>query len=195
MQRQLELIQKELADQTTLFERGLAQASRVLALQREDANLEGSLGELIAGEAQAAGRITEIEIEILKLDSRRREEAITQLRDLQYRELELAENRRALKEQLKRQDIRAPVSGIVYGLQFQTPRSVIRPADPVMYIVPQDRPLVIAAQVQPTDIDQLYVGQQAVLRFTALDQRLTPELFGTVTHISADAFAEENTGA
>ena len=86
------------------------------------------------------------------------------------------------------------MSGVVYGMTVQTPRSVIRPADPVLYLVPQDRPLVIAAQVAPTDIDQIFVGQAVSLRLPALDQRQTPELFGTVTLVSADAFEDRNTG-
>lgn len=188
--RQIQLIQKELISQQTLLDRGLAQASTVLALQRAAANLDGTLGELIASEAQAEGRITEIDIEILKLDTRQREEAITRLRDLQYRELELAEQRRSLIEQLERLDISAPVSGIIYGMQVHTPRSVIRAADPVLYLVPQDRPLVIAARVETIHIDKIFVGQSVTLRFSALDQRLTPELYGTVTLISADAFED-----
>ncbi len=192
--RQLELIETELSDQQSLLDRGLAQASRVLALQREQADLSGRVGELRASKAQAEGRITEFEIERLKLETRRREEAISQLRDLQYRERELAEERRALRERLSRLEITAPVGGIVYGLQVFTPRSVIRAADPVMYIVPQDRPLIITAQVPPVDIDQLHVGQEVTLRFSALDQRRTPELFGTVTQISADAFSDDERG-
>lgn len=190
---QLELIAEELKNQTTLLERGLAQAGTVLNLRRTEADLSGTLGELIATEAQARGRITEIDIEILKLGTRRREEAITQLRDLRYRELELAENRRTLLERLDRLDITAPVSGIVYDLQVHTPRSVIRAAEPVLYLVPQDRPLVIAAQVELTDIDQIFLGQEVTLRFSALDQRNTPDLFGTVMQVSADAFEDEAT--
>lgn len=191
LRSQLELIKEELESQQSLLDKGLAQAARVLSLRRTQADLEGSLGELIAAEAQQQGRITEIDIEILKLDTRQREEAITRLRDLQYRELELAEQRRSLQEQLSRLDIKAPVSGIVYGLQVHTPRSVIRPADPVLFLVPQDRPLVIAARVEPIHIDQLFVGQSVVLRFSALDQRQTPELMGRVTQVSADAFQDE----
>lgn len=190
--RQQELIVKELADQQSLLDRGLAQASRVSALQREEANLLGRVGELSASEAQAAEQITEIEIEVLTLDTTRREEAITRLRDLQFNELELSERQRTLTRQLDRLDIRAPLSGIVYGLQVFAERSVIRPADPVMFLVPQDRPLVIAAQVQLTDVDQIYVGQEATMRFSAFDQRRTPELFGTVTLISADAFQDDS---
>ncbi|MEX0338037.1 MAG: HlyD family type I secretion periplasmic adaptor subunit [Arenibacterium sp.] len=190
--RQIELIEEELENQQSLLDRGLAQAGTVLNLQRTFANLEGTLGELTASEAQAEGRITELDIEILKLDTRQREEAITRLRDLQFRELELAEQRRSLIERLDRLDLKAPVSGIVYGLQVHTPRSVIRPAEPVLYLVPQDRPLVIAARVEPIHIDQIFVGQSVSLRFSALDQRQTPELAGIVTQVSADAFEDAN---
>ncbi|MFT4961024.1 MAG: HlyD family secretion protein [Paracoccaceae bacterium] len=195
MLRQIQLIQKELISQQTLLDRGLAQASTVLALQRAAANLDGTLGELIASEAQAEGRITEIDIEVLKLGTGRREEAISRLRDLQYRELELAEQRRSLIDQLERLDISAPVSGIIYGMQVHTPRSVIRAADPVLYLVPQDRPLVIAARVETIHIDKIFVGQTVILRFSALDQRLTPEMFGTVKQVSADAFEDANNQA
>ncbi|OBY28635.1 HlyD family type I secretion periplasmic adaptor subunit [Leisingera sp. JC1] len=191
---QLDLIGEELGNQQSLLDRGLAQAATVLNLRRTQASLDGQLGELVASEAQAEGRITEIDIEILKLGTGQREEAITRLRDLRYQELELAETRRSLQQRLARLDITAPVSGVVYGLQVQTPRSVIRPADPVLYLVPQDRPLVIAAQVAPTDIDQLYTGQEVTVRFSALDQRSTPELFGQVTQVSADAFEDQGSG-
>lgn len=191
---QLDLIEQELVNQQALLEKGLTQASQVLNLQRNEASLEGRLGELIASEAQSAGRITELETQISSLDTTRREEAITSLRDLRYRELELKERRHNLKSRLSRLDITAPVSGVIYGLAVKTPRSVISPAEPVLYLVPQDRPLIIAAQARPTDIDQIYVGQQVSLRFPALDRHSTPEIFGTVTLVSADAFEERNSG-
>ncbi len=191
IEAQRALILEELEDQQSLLDRGLAQASRVLALQRDEANLLGRIGELTASAAQAGERMTEIDIQILGLSTTQREDAITQLRDLQFNELELSERRRTLRQQLDRLDIRAPVSGIVYGLQVFAPKSVIRPAEPVMFLVPQDRPLVIATQVQPTDIDQIFVGQDVTLRFSAFDQRRTPELSGSVTLVSADAFQDE----
>ena len=191
---QLELIQEELANQQSLLDRGLAQAATVLNLQREAARLNGELGELAASKAQAEGRITEIDIERIKLGTRTREEAITRLRDLRYRELELIEQRNAIRGELDRMDIRAPVSGIVYGMQVRTPRSVVRAAEPLMYLVPQDRPLVIAARVDLIHIDQLVSGQEVTLRLSALDQRNTPELYGEVIQISADAFEDDVTG-
>ncbi|MBA85635.1 HlyD family type I secretion periplasmic adaptor subunit [Thalassobius sp. S69A] len=192
---QLDLIQEELASQRTLLEKGLAQAARVLSLQREEAKLAGQVGQLASERAQAEGRITEIELEILKKDTLRREEALTTLRDLQYRELESAENRRATLQKLQRLNLRAPVSGVVYGLQFFAPRSVIKPADPVLFLVPQDRPLVVAAQVPPIHVDQIFLGQDVTLRFSTFDQRDTPELFGKVAQISADAFTDQATQA
>ncbi|MEJ6747803.1 MAG: HlyD family type I secretion periplasmic adaptor subunit [Yoonia sp.] len=190
---QSDLIQQELTDQQTLLRQQLIQASRVLALQRQEANLLGRVGELTASEAQATERRTEIEIQILTLASTRREEAITRLRDLQYNELELSERSRTLRQRLGRLDLRAPLSGIVYGMQVFAEKSVISGAEPVMFLVPQDRPLVIATKVQPTDIDQIHLGQDVTLRFSAFDQRRTPELMGTVTLVSADIFLDDAT--
>ena len=188
------LISQELGDQQKLLDQKLVQASRVMGLQREEANLLGRVGELTASAAQAAERMTEIDIQVLTLTTTRREESITRLRDLQYNELELSERRRTLVRQLDRLDIRAPVSGVVYGLQVFAEQSVIRPADPVMFLVPQDRPLVIATKVRPVDIDQIHLGQDVILRFSAFDQRRTPELHGKVTLVSADIFQDEATG-
>lgn len=190
---QLELIDEELTDQQSLLDRGLAQSARVLALRREKAGLSGTIGELTASRAEALGRMTEIDIEILKLETSRREEAITRMRDLQYNLVELIERRQSLRQRLARMEITAPASGIVYGMVVNTPRSVVRPADPVAYIVPQDRPLVIATRVEPIHVDEVHVGQDVVLRFSAFSSRTTPEMQGVVAKISADAFTDERT--
>ncbi|GAB4386174.1 HlyD family type I secretion periplasmic adaptor subunit [Albidovulum sp.] len=188
---QKRLIAAELADLRSLLDRGLTQAGRVLALEREQARLEGIAGELDASRAEAEGRITEIDIEILKRGAARREEANSQLRDLGYRELELAERRRSLKERIDRLDLRAPVGGVVHAMTVTTPRSVIRAADPVLYIVPQDRPLVIASRISPIHIDEVRIGQEVTLRFAAFDSRTTPELLGQVSRVSPDALVDE----
>jgi len=191
---QLVLIQEELIDQKTLLASGLAQKSRLLALQREEASLSGRIGELVAAAAEAEGRITEIDIQILSLRNQRREQAITELRDIRTREFELAEQRLALLDRIERLDIRAPLSGVVYDLRVFAERSVIRPADPLLFLIPQDRPLIITTRIQPTNIDQVFPGQEVSLRFSALDARTTPQLIGTVTQISADAFIDDQRG-
>lgn len=188
---QLDLITLEMADQQALLDKGLAQSSRVLALQREEARLRGDVGDLTAQRAQAEGRATEVELEILRLAAARREEANTQLRDLGPQALELAERRRALIERITRLEVRAPVSGIVLGLTVTGLQSVIRPADPVLYLIPQDRPLVIAAQISPTSIDEVYAGQPVKLVFSAFSSRTTPEMNGRVATVSADALTDQ----
>ena len=194
LERQSELIGQELGDQQSLLDRGLAQASRVLGLQREDASIEGTRGELAASRAEAEGRITEIDLELLGIDTQLREEAITELRDIRAEELELTEQRRGQLAQQDRLVVRAPVSGIVYGMTVFGAGSVVRPAEPVLYIVPQDRPLVIAARVDPIHVDNVYPGQSARLRLSAFDARTTPELDGQVVAVSADAFDDERSG-
>lgn len=195
LKQQLGLIEKELDDQKSLLEKGLAQSSRVLQLEREASRLQGSVGELQASRAQAEGRATEVELEVLRLAAVRREEANTELRDLEAKILELTERRRALSEQVARLEIRAPVSGLVLSMQVTTPRSVIRPAEPLMYLIPQDRPLVINTQVATIHIDEVHVGQRVRLVFPAFSSRTTPELYGHVETISADALVDERTNA
>jgi len=191
---QLGLIEEEIEDQRELRERGLAQVSRLLALQREEAGLLGRMGELAASVAEYRGRQTEIDIEILKLSTTRREEAIATLRDVQAQEAELRQEVRALTERLNRLDIKAPVSGIVYGLAVFAERAVIRPAEQVLFIVPQDRPLIITSRIDPINVDEVFVGQPVSLRFSAFDMSTTPELGGTVVTISPDAFTDDATG-
>lgn len=195
MQTQLSLVRQELEDQQALLKKGLTQASRVSELQRQEADMMGRAGELTAAKAEAAQRVTEIDLEVLRLAAERREDASTQLRDIGSKELELVERRRALSEQTDRLAVRAPVSGVVLGLAVTTPRAVVRPADPLLYIIPQDRPLVIEVQIPPIHIDEVRVGQEVRLVFPAFSSRTTPEMFGLVSVVSADAFNDQKTGA
>lgn len=195
VKQQLVLIKEELTDQQSLLDKGLAQSSRVLALQREEAQLMGQMGDLESSKAQAEGRVTETDIEILRLAAARREEASSQLRDLGPQALEMVEQRRSLIERIQRLDIRAPVSGIVLGLAVTTPRSVIRAAEPILYIIPQDRPLVITVQIPPIHVDEVNAGQLVRLTFPSFPSRTTQDVFGHVTTVSADALTDQNTQA
>ncbi len=194
LSKQLEILREELDSQQALLDKGLTQATKVLALRREEASTLGRLGNLAALRAESEGKITEIRIQILQLASQRREQAITELRDLGYKELEQREQLRALDQKLERMDIRAPVSGVVHALKVFGERAVIRPADPLLYLIPQDRPLVISAQIRPINVDEVFVGQEVAVRFSAFDTRTTPELFGRVTSVSPDTFTDDVTG-
>ncbi len=192
---QARLLAEELADQEALLASGLTQASRVSALKREAASFGGRIGALNAEIAQSRARLAEIEIERLKLATSLREEAITALRELQPREIELRQNRLSLLEVVDRLTLRAPRAGVVYGLAVHTTRAVVQPAEPIMYIIPQDEPLIIRTQIPTQHIDQIRLGQPATLRFSTFDQRTTPEVFGTVANVSPDVFVDERTGA
>ena len=191
---QLDFVNQELADLKELQKKGLAQASRVLALERENARLLGQRGELIANVARLKGQISEIEIQLLGLESGRREEAITELRDLEYREYELREQRNSLLERISRLDIVAPRPGRVIGMTIFALRSVVQPAEPLLYVVPSDVNLVAEAQIEVQNIDSIYPGQPARLRFSAFSMRTTPDVAGTVLKVSPDAFEDERTG-
>lgn len=191
---QVELIQRELEDQENLLERGLTQASRVSALQREEASLLGEIGRLESSVARLEGEISSTEIRIVELKATRREEAITELRDVQARVVELAERRLSLNERLSRLDIRSPVAGTVYDSQVFALQSVVQPGEPMLYVVPQDTPLLVAARVDALHVDQLHRGQDVALRFPAFNQRETPELEGQVINVSADTFTDESSG-
>ncbi len=192
---QQKLIAKELADSQILFDQGLALASRMSALQREDARLRGEIGKLTATIAQLRGQISGINIEILKLTSTRQEEAIASLRDLEHTRIELSQRRLSTLETLSRLEVRAPVSGIIYGTRVFALKSVIQAAEPIMYVIPQDQVLLVNARIEAIHIDQVHPGQDVTLRFVAFDQRNTPEISGRVSKLSADVFTDEATGA
>lgn len=194
LKTQLGLIADELKDQDQLLQRGLTQASRVSALQREQASLTGEIGRLEATVARLRGQIASTEIQIVELQATRREEALTELRDVEARVVELSEQRLSLKERMSRLDIRAPVAGTVYDSQVFALQSVIQPGEPMMYVVPQDTPLIVAARVDALHVDQLHRGQEVALRFPAFNQQETPELEGRVINVSADTFTDEQTG-
>ena len=191
---QTELIGQELTDKEKLLKSKHIRVSEVLALKREQSRLAGQAGELRARVGQLKGQITEAEIEQSRLATSRLEEAIAESRELGFRELEQKQRQASLQEQLARLDIRAPKSGTVIENTVFALKSVIRPADPIMYIVPNDTDLIIEARVEPTDIDVIHVGQDATLRLSALNSRTTPELFGEVVTKSADVSTDEQTG-
>jgi len=191
---QLALIDEELAVQQSLLDRGLAPQATVLALRREGARLAGEIGELTAVRARLEDQLAEIELQSSGLLAQRRETAMEELREIAPIALELAEKRRALLGRIDRLDLRAPVSGVVFGLQVSTLRAVLRPAEPVLSIVPQDSPLLVAARLSPRDIKAVSLGQMAELVLSAGGSAEPPRFTGHVALISADAMTDQATG-
>jgi HlyD family secretion protein len=194
VEEQVDLISQELEAQETLMKQGLTQLTRVLALRRELAQLRGTLGATEASIAENRARIVEIDLEKLKLETSQREDAIAELREIEFREIELRSRRHALGEEIARLDVRAPVAGVVYGSTAETLRGVVRAAEPILYIVPQDISLIVRAHIDAAKIDQVHVGQAATLHFSAFDSQTTPVIDGKVSRVSADIFTDERTG-
>jgi HlyD family secretion protein len=193
--RETELIGQELEGVRDLWRKNLVQIQRVTALERDAARLEGERGQLIASTAQAKGKISEIELQILQIDQDLRSEVAKDLREVQGKIAELVERKVAAQDQLKRIDIRAPQNGMVHQSTVHTVGGVITPGEAIMLIVPEADALTVEAKLAPQDIDQVRVGQTAALRFSAFNQGTTPELDGVVSRVSADLTTDQRTGA
>lgn len=194
LEEQLEIVDDDIDRQQPLLERGLIQQEPILRLRRDGAQLRGSLGEVEARRAEAAERIIETELAIIQLATTRREEAITELREVRAAEEEVRQQLTDLDRRLADLELRAPVSGRIMELQVFGAQSVVRPAEPIAYLVPEVSDLVITAELPAQHVDQVYVGQGVSLSFPGLDLRTIPNLQGEVAQLSADAFTDERTG-
>ena len=192
--RQTELIAEELAAKRRLVDQGAMQRSVLLALERTVTNLQGQAGANDAAIARAGGKIAEYEILILQIGARRIEEAEEQAREAQARENEVREQLASVRQRLGRLDVHAPVAGEVFGLTVFAAGEVVRPGEPILHIVPAGADLVVRAQLDPIDVDQVYPGQSATLRFSAFPARTTSEFTGSVKRISPDAVRDAETG-
>lgn len=186
--KELDWIRQELVGVHELWRKNLVQFTKVVQLERDAARIAGERGALVASIAQT-------ELKILQVDEDMRQEVGKDMADIRAKTSELAEKRVAAEDKLKRVDIRAPQSGVVHQLNVHTVGGVIAPpsvsAEPIMLIVPEADNLIVEAKVQPKDVDQLHVGQLATLRFSAFNQRTTPELNGVLSMVSADVAVDQ----
>ncbi|MCC6777453.1 MAG: HlyD family type I secretion periplasmic adaptor subunit [Hyphomicrobiales bacterium] len=191
---QVDWINKELVGVNNLWQKKLIPYTRVSSLERDKERLDGERGQLIAATAQAKGKVVEIELQIQQIDQDMRSEVGKDLADIRTKMAELGEKRIAAEDVLRRLEIRAPLDGLVHQQTVHTLGGVVGPAEVMMLIVPGEDALEIEARIQPQDIDQIRVGQQVLLRFSAFNQRTTPELNGEVARISADVSEDQKTG-
>ncbi len=193
-ERQLELIREELAGTRELHEKGYAPKTRVLALERKAASIEGESGELIADIARTRQAIGEAKLQIAQLQKERLAEATTELRDVQTRLGEVEPRLRWAEETLSRTELAAPEAGYVLGLTAFTVGGVIASGERVLDIVPADSALIIEARIQPSDIDDVYAGMPAEVQLTAYKRRVVPTVDGVLTWVSADRLTDDRSG-
>jgi HlyD family secretion protein/epimerase transport system membrane fusion protein len=190
----LRLIEEEIADTRSLFERGLAPRPRLLALQREEASIREQRAANRAAIARAEQSIGEAEVTLLAADAQRLDQVSTELNEVQAQLSEVNERLLASEDVLERTVIRAPISGTVVNLRLKTEGGVIRPGEPVLDIVPEDEALIITARLSPIDVDLVTIGQTAAVNLSALPQQSLPRIEGEVIGLSADTLLDEQTG-
>ena len=192
--RQAAFIARELEGKRSLFQQGLLPLDQLLELEREAARLDGQAGDIEARSAGAWGRIAEIEIEILQIGATRIEEAEGRAREVQAQENQVVERLSEVRRRLGSMEVTAPVAGEVFGMRVFAVGEVVRPGEPILRIVPEGATLVVRAQLEPIHVDQVRLGQEAALRFSAFPARNTPQYAGRVVRVSADAQFDERTG-
>jgi HlyD family secretion protein len=192
--KEIALIDRELTGVRELYQKNLIQLNRLTQLEREATRLEGERGQFVAATAQAKGKISELELQIIQIDQDLSSEVARELREVDGKIGEFVERKVTAEDQLRRIDIRAPQDGTVFQSTVHTVGGVISAGDAIMLIVPDADNLTVEAKVNPQDIDQLKIGQIALLRFTTFNQRTTPEINGMVTRISADISTDQRTG-
>jgi len=183
---EVELMRDELERLEIMRKKDLVPTTRTLQAQRDLTRLRGEWGANVAQIARSQGQISETELQIIGVTQNMQTDASKELRELEARIAELLERKVAAEDQLKRIYLRAPQTGFVHDLTVHTVGGVIGPGENVMTIVPTHDTLSVESRIVTSDIDQVAVGQQAVLRFPALNQRTTPEIRGTVTRVGAD---------
>jgi membrane fusion protein, type I secretion system len=192
--REIELVQKELVGVRQLYDQHLVQLTRLTTLERDAARLAGERAQYVAARAQAKGKITETELQIIQVDKDMLAEVSKDLRETNDKIGEFVERKVTAEDQLRRIDIRAPQDGMVLQSTVHTVGGVITAGDAIMMIVPQADALSVEAKVNPQDIDKLQIGQKTLLRLSAFNQRTTPEISGVVTRVSADVTTDQRTG-
>lgn len=188
------LISDQLEGLRKLVPDGFVSLNRVRDMEREAAELDGQEGVHIADVARLTEAIGETQMQIVSLDRDRMEEVVTQLREVQVRLDELQPKLAAAREQIARATVRAPATGTVVGLTVFTKGGVVGAGETLMEIVPKDRVLVVEAKAAPTDADDLVIGMETQIRFSALQEKNIPILTGKISKVSADSFEDERTG-
>jgi HlyD family secretion protein len=184
-------IQQELKGVRELWSKSLVPFSRVTTLERDAARIEGERGALIATVAQAKGRIAETQLKSLQINEDLHTEVGKDLAEIRGKKSELIEKRVAAQDQFKRIDLVAPQDGRIFQRTANTVGGVIQAGEVIMLVVPDGDNLIVEVKIAPQEIDRLYLSQHAILKFTAFDQRTTPELNGDVVNIAPDVTQEE----
>ena len=185
----------EIVELTDLLAQGFVDKQRLLEQERKRQLLRSEVVEHRSAITTSRLQINETRLQILQIDKDFNAEVVKQLAEVQSKIYDLQERASALEDRLDHSVIRAPEAGMVIGMTVHTIGGVVRPATPLLDIVPSVSGLVIEAQVAPVDIDRVAIGRRADIRFGAFNSATTPVIEGEVSSVSADRLINEKTGA
>jgi HlyD family secretion protein len=191
-QARIALFDEEIKSKSSLLEQQLIRKSEVLALQRSQAGLSGEFGELLGRIGDAKERIARAEQQIVQLRSAAIQKASEELRGTETELDDIQEQILAGRDVVDRTEVRAPVRGIVVKLNQHTPGGVIAPGGVILELLPINDELIIEGRINPTEISHVKEGQDALVRLSSLNQRLTPMIQGKVIYLSADIVPDQN---
>jgi HlyD family secretion protein len=194
IEQQSVLIDQETVSVQALYAKGLSTLPRLLALQRQQADLGGQRGQTEEKIAQVQLSSGENQLQIANLKNTQLSDVVKDLRDVQTKRFDIMDRIQGASDIMARTQITAPVSGKVVELTVHTRGAVIKPGETVMEIVPQKDALEVEAHVRPEDADSVYAGMTARVTLSAYQQRRLPAIDGIVTNISADRITDQRTG-
>jgi HlyD family secretion protein len=162
-------------------------------LQRSQAGLEGTLGDLSGQIQRARATIAESRSSMKQIQDQRLQDVSNDIRDARNRLNEVEDKLRAAQDVAVRRDVVAPEDGTVLGMRVFNVGAVVKPGDTVMELLPSRDRLVANVKLSPNDIDVVYPGLEAQVRLPAFKQRLVPFVVGRVTFVASDVTADEQT--
>jgi HlyD family secretion protein len=190
-EKQLGFINSELTDLRQLLDRNLVQKTRVLAMEREKARLEGVIGQAVADIAKAHNEIGETHLQIEQLNKKFSEDVSGQILVVREKIADLRQKTIVSQDVLHRIQVRAPLAGTIQNLRVATVGGVIRPGEALAELIPDNENLVINAEVSPTDSDAIDPGMRAEVRFSAFHGYTLPLIMGQVETVSRDRIVDE----
>jgi protease secretion system membrane fusion protein len=193
-EQQLQFLKEQLENMRELAREGYVPRNRVLELERTHAQLNGDMFADTGNIGRIQRQISELNLRRIQRLEEHQKEVRQQLTDVQ-REAEALNSRLLAQDfELANVLVKAPVDGIVVGINIFTRGGVIGPGFRIMDIVPTEDLLVIEGQVPVHLIDKVHAGLDVDFIFTAFNQNKIPRISGFVTHVSADRLIDEQTG-
>lgn len=185
-------IEEEIAELSKLLADGYVDKQRIRMLDRSLAEVYGEISDLEAQTLSVSSSIDEANLKILQLEKRFMSSVVNELAQTHAALFDLRQRELAANDRVQRASIKAPLAGIVVGMKPNIVGAAIAPREALLSIVPDVDKLVVSARLSPMDVDRIYVGQDAEVRFSVFKDAYT--ISGTLVSISADSLEDSKSG-